>query len=209
MYNNKYYEMIVRHALRGSQPPSSFVTQPVLADVPPGLQPKQPWKSAAVLVPLVLNPSGLSILLTRRTERLLDHAGQVSFPGGSREDMDSDLVQTALRETEEETGLDRRHVETIGFLDGYLTISGYAVTPVVGLVRPDFSLQPDPLEVAEIFEVPLAFFYEPTNRQIRTRRVADREVGYYLFEYNQHVIWGATAGILVNFLHKLEQVEAA
>lgn len=207
--NNIYNETIIRNALQGSQPPSNFASQSVLADVPPGLQPKQPWKSAAVLVPLIMNPNGLSVLLTRRNERLLDHAGQVSFPGGSREDKDSDLVQTALRETEEETGLERRYVETIGFLDGYLTITGYAVTPVVGLVRPDFRLQPDPLEVAEIFEVPLAFLCEPANRQIRTRRVGDREVGYYLFEYNQHVIWGATAGILVNFMHKLEQEEAA
>ncbi len=210
MYNNNIYnEAMIRQALRGSQPPGSFASQPVLADVPPSLQPKQPWKSAAVLVPLVMHPGELSVLLTRRTERLLDHAGQVSFPGGSREDQDFDLVQTALRETEEETGLERRYVETIGFLDGYLTITGYAVTPVVGLVRPDFHLQPDPLEVAEIFEVPLAFLSKSANRQIRTRHVGNREVGFYLFEYNQHVIWGATAGILVNFLHKLAQAEAA
>jgi len=206
---NRHYEVIIRHALRGTQPPSKFASQPVLADLPPGLQPRQPWKPAAVLVPLVMHPGGLSMLLTRRTEQLLDHAGQVSFPGGSREDKDSDLVQTALRETEEETGLQRCFVETVGFLDGYLTITGYAVTPVVGLVKPDFHLQPDPLEVAEIFEVPLAFLSDPANRQIRTRHVGDRDVSYYLFEYNQHVIWGATAGILVNFLHKLEQAEAA
>ncbi|HVC37874.1 MAG TPA: CoA pyrophosphatase [Gammaproteobacteria bacterium] len=173
------------------------------------MQPKGPWKPAAVLVPVVMRPRELTLLLTQRTEQLLDHAGQVSFPGGSREMKDSDPVQTALRETQEETGLERRFVETVGFLDGYLTITGYAVTPVVGLVKPEFHLQPDPLEVAEVFEVPLAFLRDPANRQIRTRHVGGRDVDYYLFEYNQYAIWGATAAILVNFLHKLEHLEAA
>ncbi|MGA9854512.1 MAG: CoA pyrophosphatase [Gammaproteobacteria bacterium] len=200
---------LIRTALKGSQPPRDFIVQRVRGDLPLSLRPEPPWKPAAVLVPLVMYPAGLSVLLTKRNEHLLDHAGQVSFPGGSREDKDFDLVQTALRETEEETGLERRFVETVGFLDGYLTITGYAVTPVVGLVQPDFRLQPDPLEVAEIFEVPLEFLCKPANRQVRARRVGDQDVGYYLFEYNQHVIWGATAGILVNFLHKIEQAEAA
>jgi 8-oxo-dGTP pyrophosphatase MutT (NUDIX family) len=199
----------IRSALRGSEPPRDFTARRVLADLPPNMQPRRPWKSAAVLVPIILHPQGLTILLTQRTENLLDHAGQVSFPGGSSEVGDSDPVQTALRETDEETGIARQFIEAIGFLDGYLTITGYAVTPVVGLVKPGFRLQPDPLEVAEIFEVPLEFLRNPANRQIRSRRVGECEVGYYVFDYNRHVIWGATAGILVNFLHKLDWEQMA
>ena len=100
-------------------------------------------------------------------------------------------------------------MEVAGFLDGYLTITGYAVTPVVGLVQPGFTLTPDPLEVAEVFEVPLAFLRDPANRQVRARRVGDRDVGYYLFKYLHHAIWGATAAMLVNFLHKINHPEAA
>jgi 8-oxo-dGTP pyrophosphatase MutT (NUDIX family) len=200
---------LIRSALKDSEPPRDFTAQRVLADLPPMMRPQRPWKPAAVLVPVVMHLQGLTILLTQRTEGLLDHAGQVSFPGGSSEVDDSDPVQTAFRETAEETGLERHFIEAVGFLDGYLTITGYAVTPVVGLVKPGFRLQPDPLEVAEVFEVPLAFLRDPANRQIRSRRVGDRDVGYYLFDYKQHIIWGATAGILVNFLHKLEQEEAA
>lgn len=202
-------ESLIRNALKDSQPPCDFTSRRALGDLPSDLQPNRPWKPAAVLVPVVMRPREVTILLTQRTECLLDHAGQVSFPGGRREVRDSDLVQTALRETEEETGLERRFVEAVGFLDGYLTISGYAVTPVVGLVQPDFHLQPDPLEVAEVFEVPLAFLRDPANRQVRARHMGDRNVGYYLFEYQQHDIWGATAAMLVNFLYKLERSEAA
>ena len=143
------------------------------------------------------------MLLTRRTERLQDHAGQVSFPGGSREKRDPDAVATALRETEEEIGLGRGHVEVAGFLDGYLTVTGYAVTPVVGLVKPGFSLAIDPLEVAEVFEVPLSFLMDPLSRQVERRELAGHDVGYYVFTYGQHRIWGATAAMLVNFLDKL------
>ncbi|MGA9853372.1 MAG: CoA pyrophosphatase [Gammaproteobacteria bacterium] len=203
------FESLIRRSLTGTQIPRDFSSRRALADLPPDMHPKQPWKSAAVLVPVVLRQPVPTILLTQRTEGLLDHAGQVSFPGGSREGADADPVQTALRETEEETGLERRFVETVGFLDGYLTITGFAVTPVVGLVNPGFRLRPDPLEVAEVFEVPLAFLRDPANRQVRQRQLAGRDLGYYLFEYNHHNIWGATAAMLVNFLNKLEQTEAA
>ncbi|MHB8423887.1 MAG: CoA pyrophosphatase [Gammaproteobacteria bacterium] len=173
------------------------------------MRPKPPWKPAAVLVPVVARPQGPTILLTQRTDRLQDHAGQVSFPGGSREVTDSDPVQTALRETEEETGLQRHFVEVVGFLDGYLTITGYAVTPVVGLIKPDFHLDPDPLEVAAVFEVPLVFLSDPRNRQLRQSQLAGRNVEYFAFEYDHHTIWGATAAMLVNFLNMLEHMEAA
>lgn len=200
---------LIRLSLKDSKPPRDFSPRRVLGDLPADMLPSKPWKPAAVLVPLVLHRAEPTILLTERTQGLLDHAGQVSFPGGSHEDWDADAVQTALRETEEETGLNHLLVEPVGYLDGYLTITGYAVTPVVGLVRTGFELKPDPLEVAEVFEVPLTFLRDPANRQVRQRRVGERELGYYLFEYHQHSIWGATAAMLVNFLQKLERAEAA
>ena len=200
---------LVRQSLRNSAPPQDFSQWRVLGDLPPDMQPPKPWKPAAVLVPLVMRQPEPTILLTERTQGLLDHAGQVSFPGGSCEEADADAIQTALRETEEETGMGHQWVEPVGYLDGYLTITGYAVTPVVGLVSADFKLKPDPVEVAEVFEVPLAFLRNPTNRQLRERHLGDRKLAYYLFEYRQHSIWGATAAMLVNFLQKLERAEAA
>jgi len=194
---------LIRRSLKGAAPPQDFSPRRARGDLPPGFMPKPPWKLAAVLVPIVNRPAGASLLLTRRTERLQDHAGQVSFPGGGREQGDRDPVETALRETEEEIGLDRRYVEVLGFLQGYLTISGYTVTPVVGLVTPGFRLQPDPLEVAEIFEVPLQFLADPANRQLRERDLGGQKVAYYLFEFEGHAIWGATAAMLVDFLDTL------
>jgi 8-oxo-dGTP pyrophosphatase MutT (NUDIX family) len=193
---------LIHRRFAGTQPPKDFSAHGVTGDLPPGFLPAPPWKPASVLVPVVGYPEP-TLLLTRRTEQLQDHAGQVSFPGGGREQADADAVQTALRETEEEIGLARAHVDVAGFLDGYLTVSGYAVTPVVALVAPGFKLRLDPLEVAEVFEVPLAFLADPINRQVRQRRLGDRDVSYYVFEYGPHLIWGATAGMLVNFLDKL------
>lgn len=197
--------LLIKNSLKNSMPPEGFTPRRALGDLPADMQPPKPWKPAAVLVPVVLHEPQPTILLTERTRSLLDHAGQVSFPGGRRESTDSNAVQTALRETYEETGLERSWVEPAGFLDGYLTITGYAVTPVVGLVRPGFTLKPDPIEVAEIFEVPLAFLRDPANRQTRKRILSGRELGYYVFEYGRHHIWGATAAMLVNFLQKLER----
>jgi 8-oxo-dGTP pyrophosphatase MutT (NUDIX family) len=144
------------------------------------------------------------VLFTKRTEQLHDHAGQVSFPGGGREPQDADPLATALRETHEEIGLKPEQVEVAGFLRGYLTISGYAVTPVVGLVKPGFDLMIDPLEVAEVFEVPLTFLADPRNRQVQTRELGGEQVGFYLYQYQGQTIWGATAAMLVNFLDTLE-----
>ncbi len=198
----------LRRRLVGSTPPTDFSPRRVVGDLPPDFLPKPPWRPASVLVPVVAHPGAPSVLLTRRTDRLQDHAGQVSFPGGGREPQDPDPVATALRETEEEIGLGRERVEVVGYLGGYLTISGYAVTPVVGLVRPGFSLSTDPLEVAEVFEVPLAFLLDPAHRQVQSRRVGNEEVGFYVFNYGEHVIWGATAAMLVNFLDTLKAEDA-
>jgi 8-oxo-dGTP pyrophosphatase MutT (NUDIX family) len=194
---------LIRQRFGGTKAPEDFTPRRVVGDLPPGFLPKQPWRPASVLLPLIIR-SEPTVLLTRRTEQLHDHAGQVSFPGGSREPQDADTVATALRETHEEIGLDPSQVQVAGFLRGYLTISGYAVTPVVGLVQPGFVLTVDPLEVAEAFEVPLAFLADPKNREIQTRELGGEQVGFYLYRYQGQTIWGATAAMLVNFLDTLE-----
>src|SRR6185437_5116479 len=158
---------LIRQRFGGTQAPADFSPRRVVGDLPPGFLPKQPWRPASVLLLLIIR-SEPTVLLTKRTEQLHDHAGQVSFPGGGREPQDLDPVATALRETHEEIGLDPGQVEVAGFLRGYLTITGYAVTPVVGLVKPGFDLTVDPLEVAEVFEVPVAFLADPSNREIQT-----------------------------------------
>ena len=121
--------------------------------------------SAAVLVPVIERPEGLTVLFTQRTAHLNDHAGQVSFPGGRCEVTDASPVFTALRETEEEIGLAPELIEILGILSEYRTGTGFSVTPVVGLVRPPFDLHPDSFEVAEVFETPLAFLLDPANHQ--------------------------------------------
>jgi 8-oxo-dGTP pyrophosphatase MutT (NUDIX family) len=152
---------------------------------------------AAVLVPVVLHAE-LTLLFTQRTAHLKSHAGQVSFPGGRAEPGDPSAEFTALREAEEEIGLPARSVEVLARLPDYRTRTGFRVTPVVGLVRPPLALAPDPREVDEVFEVPLAFLLDPANQQRRTREFQGASVGYYVFEYQRRVIWGATAGMLVN-----------
>lgn len=160
----------------------------------------EPITPAAVLVAVIERAGGLSVLLTRRAERLARHAGQVSFPGGRADPGDGTPQRTALREAEEEVGLPAGQVEIAGRLDDYLVGTGYRITPVVGLVRepPDFA--PDTREVAEVFEVPLPFVLEPDNyrRDWLTINGVDRR--FYVLPYGAyHNIWGATAAILVNF----------
>ena len=122
---------------------------------------------AAVLIPLLLQPNGLSVLLTQRTTHLRDHGGQISFPGGRMDPEDAGPNETALRESEEEIGLERERVEIIGQLPEYLTVSGYSVTPIIGLVKPQAEYVLDEFEVADIFEVPLSFLMDPANHQVR------------------------------------------
>ena len=157
---------------------------------------------AAVLIPVIAHPQGLTVLFTQRTPHLRSHSGQVSFPGGRAEPGDASAEFTALREAEEEIGLSPTVVEVLGRLPDYRTRTGYRVTPVVGLLMPPIAFRPDPHEVAEIFEVPLVFLLDERNRQRRTREFQGQQVGYYVFEYEEKVIWGATAGMLVN-LHKM------
>ncbi len=170
----------------------------LLPDGRPAFANGRALKPAGVLVPLVARPEGTTVLLTRRTNHLKHHAGQVAFPGGRREPGDADIRATALRETEEEIGLDRAHVELLGQLEVYETTSAYAVTPVVGWVRPPFRLTVDPFEVEEAFEVPLAFVLDPANHKRETMFRDGLERHYYVLPYDRHYIWGATAGMLVN-----------
>ncbi len=165
--------------------------------------PARPLTPAAVLVPLVERPEGLSVLLTERAAHLTNHAGQVCFPGGRLEPGDADAVAAALRETEEEIGLPRAAVELIGRLDAYVTVTGFHVTPIVGVTAAPLSLVPDPFEVADVFEVPLAFVLDPANRRCQRRVVDGRLRVTYALPYGSRYIWGATAGMLVNLCERL------
>jgi 8-oxo-dGTP pyrophosphatase MutT (NUDIX family) len=153
---------------------------------------------ASVLVPLVVHESGVTVLLTRRTEHLRDHAGQISFPGGRAEEIDADAVHTALREAEEEVGLAPAHVDVIGMLPVYTTVTGFHVTPVVALVRPGFALAIDSFEVAEAFEVPLAFLMTPANHRRHVFTHDDGERQFLSMPWRDYFIWGATAAMLRN-----------
>ena len=159
---------------------------------------------AAVLIPLVLQEEGLSVLLTQRTNHLRDHAGQISFPGGRMDPDDIDPNHTALRESEEEIGLDRSRVEIIGHLPQYLTVSGYSVTPVVGLVQAQAEYPLDEFEVADVFEVPLRFLMDPANHQVRVWQSEQGGRRFYAMPYENRFIWGATAGMLRNLYHLLK-----
>lgn len=165
--------------------------------------------NASVLVPLVAREDGLTLLLTQRTAHLREHAGQISFPGGRAEADDADVVATALREAEEEVGLARHQVEVIGSLPVYRTVTNFDVTPVVALVRPPFELRLDAHEVAEAFEVPLAFLMAPVHHH---RHVFEYEGGRRDFlsmpwprpdGRGEYFIWGATAAMLRNFYRLL------
>ena len=169
--------------------------------------PDQKLTKAAVLVPLVDRPDGLTVLLTQRTDHLRDHAGQVSFPGGRVEPEDPSHEAAALREAEEEVGLPSDRVDLIGRLDLYVTRTGYEVTPIVGIVNPPFPLKPDPFEVAEVFEVPLRFLADPGNHQKHSRYYKGARRSFYAMPYNGYYIWGATAGMLVNLSQALETAQ--
>lgn len=163
---------------------------------------------ASVLIPLVQHEGGSTVLLTRRTSHLRDHAGQISFPGGRAEASDGDAAETALREAEEEVGLARTHVEVIGHLPEYTTITGFVVTPVVALVQPGFVLTLDAFEVDEVFEVPLAFLMNPAHHERRGMLSEGVRREFYAMPYEavdgaggaqRYFIWGATAAMLRNF----------
>lgn len=163
--------------------------------------------SAAVLVPLVNRPQGLRVLLTQRSAGLPDHPGQISFPGGRVEPDDASPAAAALREAAEEVGLPSTQVSVLGRLAEYETVTGYRITPIVGWVEPPFSLSLDPVEVADAFEVPLAFLLEPANQQLRFRMVGTRRRDYWAIPYGDRYIWGATAAMLLMLDRTLRATE--
>jgi len=205
----------MEQALRGALGPAPEVLEPqaerplVDLELPLGLnrlvtrKRLEGFTRAAVMVPILRRESGLQVLFTRRADHLRAHRGQVSFPGGRFEASDLQLVNTALRETEEEIALARDHVEVIGCLDDYPTITRYLVTPVVAIIDTPPDLYADKGEVAEIFEIPLAHLLQ---RKSYRRRFFTRDgvrVPFFQIEYDGYVVWGATAGMLWNMYNKL------
>ena len=175
-----------------------------LRPTPPPLRASDPsLRPAAVLMPIVERDEP-SVLFTRRTEHLPSHAGQICFPGGRYHPDDKTLIQTALREVEEEIGLPPATVEVAGFLDSHETLNtGFAILPVVGFLRADFLLLVNAQEVAEVFEAPLAYILDPNNH---VRRTVEREGvmrEFYAIDYGTHTIWGATAAMIVNLSERL------
>ena len=179
----------IRAALRRTPPDMSLLEPPA--------------RPAAVVMPIV-HREEQTVLFTRRTEHLPSHAGQICFPGGRHDADDETLIRTALREMEEEIGISPDTVEIAGFLDCYETLNtGFMILPVVGFLRDDFRLSVNPHEVAEVFEAPLAFILNPENhaRKFAERGGVMRE--FYAIQYREHMIWGATAAMIVNLSERL------
>lgn len=172
-------------------------------DLNPDLRPVGALRAAAVLVPVVTREAALSVVLTRRTDHLAHHPGQISFPGGHIDADDRSAEAAALREADEEIGLRPDQVTVIGRLAPYVTRTGFDITPVVGLIDPGYTPVPDPSEVAEVFEVPLAFLMDPTNHKRQSRVFEGAERFFYAMPYGDYFIWGATAGMLVNLYERL------
>lgn len=188
------------HALH--LPPTDLPTVPAdLADLIPPLDQLRP---AAVLVGLVERAGETRVILTRRTEALAHHPGQVAFPGGRRDPRDAGLLQTALREAREEISLRFEHVRPLGYIDPLPTFTGFLVLPVVARVASEHVSHPEPGEVAEVFEVPLAFLMDPRNLQIEHAQLAGRRRQTWRFDFGGQRIWGATAAMLINLRERLQ-----
>jgi len=158
-----------------------------------------PLKPAAVLIPLVDRTGGMTVLLTKRAQHLKTHSGQVSFPGGKCEPEDADAMTTALRETEEEVGIAQSHIKILGAMEDYETVTGYVITPVVGIISPDYRLFLDEGEVEEAFELPLDYILNEENHELQSRVWNEQERHYYVLMNDKHHVWGATAAMLVRF----------
>ena len=174
-------------------------------DLNPGWDNHPETRPAAVLAPIIKRASGWTMLFTQRAEETPAHPGQISFPGGRVQASDADAVETALRETREEIGLSHEWIEPLGAWDRYDTITGYRVTPIVGLVEPGFELKLDPREVASVFEAPLDFLMNPANHEKREAQWQGRTRYYYAMPYNGHNIWGATAGMIRALYERLHE----
>jgi len=195
-------------ALRERFAGTSLADDPLDVMMPPGLhrwphamreQLGGPLKPAGVLVPIMQRASGLSVLLTQRAPDLKHHAGQASFPGGRMEPHDADVRATALRETHEEVGIDPGHVDVIGYLRAMPTITGFAVTPVIGLVSESVELVIDRTEVDYAFEIPLEILLDEQNDQLVERNWEGRRFRLREFHYARERVWGATAYMLLAF----------
>jgi 8-oxo-dGTP pyrophosphatase MutT (NUDIX family) len=161
-------------------------------------------RPAGVLIPVIERDAGLTVLLTQRAAALKHHAGQVAFPGGGMEAGDRTILDTALRETHEEVGVRPEDVTVLGFLDTLPTVTGFAVTPVVGCIAPGATIDVDPLEVELVFEVPLEFLLDRNNVMSAEREYMGRRVPIIEYRYAEHRIWGATANMLLRLIEKLE-----
>ncbi len=175
--------------------------------IPPGIwqaSGHDEFRPAAVLVPLFWKDQEIHILLTKRSDKLKHHSGQVSFPGGGFDETDITIRQAAIRETKEEIGIDAAYIEVVGYLEDIETNSGFYVTPFVGILKEGFTVDANDDEVAEVFSVPLAFFCEEQNRQNRSTRYKGQKFNYYVYRYNDYTIWGVTAEIIVKLVKKIK-----
>jgi 8-oxo-dGTP pyrophosphatase MutT (NUDIX family) len=175
---------------------------PVMAKVTQKIAEVRPIRPAAVLVPIV-DHAEPTVLLTQRAQHLPDHPGQVSFPGGKIDQGDASPLHSALREAEEEIGLDRAHVAPVGYLNLYMTTLGYRIVPVVARVKPGFKLKLNTGEVDETFEVPLSFLMDLSNMQQHARDWQGVTRRYYAITFGERIIWGVTAGILRNLYDRI------
>jgi len=204
---------LIEERLKDSRPavdPRMAYPAGITADVDASLRrffPASPI-AAAVLVPIIDHPSGLTVLLTERASHLKHHPGQISFPGGRIEASDEGPLEAALRETEEEIGLLREHIRFVGYLEPHLVLTGFWITPVVGFVQPGFALALDEREVASTFEVPLTHVLDEANHLSRERLIGETPIRVHDIPYLEHNIWGATAGILMA-LYRLVTIGAS
>jgi 8-oxo-dGTP pyrophosphatase MutT (NUDIX family) len=162
-------------------------------------------RPAGVLVPIIERGSDLSVLFTERSADLTHHAGQVSFPGGGMETQDRHIGETALRETREEVGINPSQVEVAGYLEPTATITGFAVSSVIGFVDPAYAAEPDPAEVETVFEVPFGFLMDDASVSYTDRILDGERIRVVSFDYGRHRIWGATAGIIITLKRILYQ----
>lgn len=197
----------IRATFAGTTPPADVVAEAAARLRP--LFPVDEWMArrpmalAAVLVPLMDHPTGLTVLLTERSADLPDHPGQISFPGGRLESTDDDAAAAALREAAEEVGLPAASVEVIGYLPAHMTLTGFAVTPVVAIVTPDFQFRLDTREVSQLIEIPVSFLMDSRNQEQEEREVAGRRLHLPVFNYGGHRVWGATAIMLAELCLRL------
>ncbi len=206
-FSPSWFRDIVGNALSRRSPqnqagPSDFDLNPEMVTARAHPDARSAARPAAVLIPAIARPV-ITLLFTQRTAHLAAHAGQIAFPGGKTEPHDASPLATALREAQEEIGLDPSLAEPLGTLDRYLTGTGFSITPVISLVDPNLSLTLDANEVADTFEVPLPFLMDPGNYQRHTRTIDGRERHFYAVPFGDRFIWGATAGILRNMHQRL------